>query len=174
VLRNRVALDAMDTTHKLPEIHDVMVKNTTLILFLHPSLLTGADPLGSWKSHHQSRIRYLRRSMNLWLLGQSTLCTYDIFRSSFAVPGLSITLPIGIAREWSQAWSPKRHRQCISDEVIIPNIPFYFCAWRAWCHWRGKTNTLWLHPSWHSLSSFIFLLSLAYNGTKKYQSFIGG
>lgn len=21
---------------------------------------------------------------------------------------------------------------------IIPNIPFFFCCWRAWSHWRGK------------------------------------
>ena len=31
--------------------------------------------------------------------------------------------------------------------AIIPNIPFYFCAWRSWSHWKGE------EPNIHSMTS---------------------
>ncbi|PVG00248.1 hypothetical protein CPB86DRAFT_782838 [Serendipita vermifera] len=40
--------------------------------------------------------------------------------------GLPITAPIGIA-------------------PIIPNVPFYFCGWRAWSHWKALGATTYLN-----------------------------
>ena len=31
-----------------------------------------------------------------------------------------------------------KFRQLTSAEAIIPNLPFFFCAWRSWHHYRGK------------------------------------
>ena len=63
------ALRVIDNAYKPPENQNVSEKDTTLVPLLYPSLLAGADPLGNWQSHIQSRIPYHKRYMNLWLLG---------------------------------------------------------------------------------------------------------
>lgn len=40
--------------------------------------------------------------------------------------GLPVTAPIGLA-------------------PIIPNVPFYFCAWRAWSHWKAWGGATYLN-----------------------------
>jgi len=33
---------------------------------------------------------------------------------------------------------------------IIPNFPFYFCAWRSWSHWKAKRAAQYIQGLIHS------------------------
>lgn len=86
-------------------------------LFIYPKGLS-FEALDGWKSHVRLREPYHKRYVPP-LTKLSALILFSRYFYLWSL-GLPITAPIGIA-------------------PIIPNIPFYFCAWRAWCHWKGQT-----------------------------------
>ena len=104
------ALRVIDTAYKPPENQSLLEKDATLIPLLYPSLLAGRDPLGSWQTHIQFRIPYHKRYMNLWLLGQSTLCIiYDILVHYLLIQVSPSLFQSELLVSGFQAWAYKCH-----------------------------------------------------------------
>lgn len=47
----------------------------------------------------------------------------------------------------------------LTDNLRIPNIPFFYLAYRAWSHWRGESETL-------MVGAHILTMIIAWSGSK--------
>lgn len=50
---------------------------------------------------------------------------------------------------------------------MLPNLPFFFCVWRSWSHYRGTTSFLLL-----GILTFLCALCLAYKASDWLQSLL--
>lgn len=91
--------------------------------------------------------------------------------------GLPVTAPIGIARTSLSLSLPLLNPFSLSPpppaliglSAVIPNVPFYFCAWRAWCHRKGVSifvpsfpPILTLFVAWNGAGYFNRLIAQEY------------
>lgn len=105
------------------------------------SIQTPSEALSELVAYTQHRIPRHRRGFYFWMVLAPLTAPFMVIRTS--------TL---LARSF-----------CSFLAAIIPNLPFFFCAWRSWSHYRGKSP---------SLSSLPFLIICTAYKSSQYLSSI--
>ena len=84
-----------------------------------PSFLPHSEVLSELRGHAEHRILKHRKGFYFWMLIAPMTAPFIIIRAS--------------------TWSVFMHNLAKQDFfiAIIPNLPFFFCAWRSWSHYRG-------------------------------------
>ena len=97
----------------IPAITDI----PKIPLLYPPSILSSSAVLAELLAYAEFRISKHRRGFYLWMSAAPLTAPFMLIRKIFTVhlfPSMTC---------------------CYS--AIIPNIPFFFCAWRSWSHYRG-------------------------------------
>ena len=92
---------------------------TKISLVFPPSLLSPPEVLSELRGFVEHRTPKHRREFYLWMAIIPLTAPFKLIRTfaSCLYPSMSLLTKILLA--------------------IIPNLPFFFCAWRSWSHYRG-------------------------------------
>jgi hypothetical protein len=90
------------------------------IPLLYPeSIISSSTVLSDLRAYTEHRIPRHRRGFYLWMIIAPFTAPFMLIRMYHIFSHYSI-LP------------------SVDGTAVIPNIPFFFCAWRSWSHYRGS------------------------------------
>ena len=96
-----------------------LTRETKISLVFPPSLLSPSEVLSELRGFVEYRVPKHRRGFYLWMGIAPLTAPFKLIRTSTSClyPFMSLLKKFLLA--------------------IIPNLPFFFCAWRSWSHYRG-------------------------------------
>ena len=98
----------------------LLTRETKISLMFPPSLLSSSEVLSELRGFIEHRIPKHRKGLYVWMSITPLTFPLKLIRTSTSClyPRMSLLKKILLA--------------------IIPNLPFFFCAWRSWSHYRGN------------------------------------
>ena len=124
------------TVRAVPSRLKICIEYMQISLVFPPSLLSSSEVLSELRRFAEQRTPKHRRGFYLWMLIAPLTAPLKLIRAS--------TLSIGC--------------QCRCSRfiylAIIPNLPFFFCVWRSWSHYRGILPLLLLRSLFFLRDSF--------------------